>query len=211
MRRALRDAGQHNRPEVQAVQRMPATANQLGPMHQATPLLGTTTSVTYGPVNGDGVATNMNAILHPGSLGKGSRPTVKPPWWPTGNGATAKWFAQFMVQGHLLNHNIGGPGNTMANLTPLTKAANSAHHSNVEKLVKNEVLTNGNIVAYNVWADYSTHPTGKQLGATPAAVETEIDQKYADKMAGMIQADYTVYDASHNNLRSDTWQIHNDK
>lgn len=210
VRRALRGSRPGDRPGPVAVQRMPATTNQQGPMHQATPDLGTTTTVRYEPVNGDGVGTGMTAILHPASLGAGSRPTVKPPWWPTGGGATAAWFEQYMVQGHLLNHNVGGPGNTMENLTPLSRAANSAHHSKVERDVKKELLTNGNIVVYNVRPDYGSHPTGAGLGAS-GAVETEINQKYAAKMAGVLEADYTVYDANRNHLRTDSWQIHNDR
>ncbi len=39
------------------------------------------------------------------------------------------------IKGHLLNHNIGGPGDS-TNMYPITGAANSAHHSRVESRVK---------------------------------------------------------------------------
>ncbi|MCP4289272.1 MAG: hypothetical protein GY792_33435, partial [Gammaproteobacteria bacterium] len=45
----------------------------------------------------------------------------------------------YYVRGHLLNHNLGGPGNTWANLTPLTQKANQDHHADFESRVKRAV------------------------------------------------------------------------
>ena len=45
----------------------------------------------------------------------------------------------YYIKGHLLNDNLGGPGSTWDNLTPLTQAANSDHKNNFEKLVKRAV------------------------------------------------------------------------
>ena len=42
----------------------------------------------------------------------------------------------FYVRGHLLNENLGGPGNTWSNLTPLTKQANSDHKTTFENPAK---------------------------------------------------------------------------
>lgn len=53
------------------------------------------------------------------------------------------------IKGHLLNHNIGGPGEDY-NLFPITASANSAHHKFVEKYVKNWVLKEGKHVDYVV-------------------------------------------------------------
>ncbi|WP_063762404.1 eCIS core domain-containing protein [Streptomyces sp. NRRL F-5123] len=167
--------------------------------------------VNYGGVNGNGVGTSMHAELWPGQLGKGSKPSVQPSWWPTGSGATAQWFSNFMVQGHLLNEQVGGPGNTMSNLTPLCKSANSAHHAKVEKSVKAEVLTNGNVVEYAVTADYSTHPAGADFAPLPTAVENDIDTNYSAKLAGSIEAEYTVYDTAGTELYGDAWQIENNR
>jgi hypothetical protein len=45
----------------------------------------------------------------------------------------------YYVKGHLLNDNLGGPGNTWANLTPLNRDANKAHQLNFEDAVKTDV------------------------------------------------------------------------
>lgn len=45
----------------------------------------------------------------------------------------------YYVRGHLLNENLGGPGNTWDNLTPLTQAANGEHKRQFENIVKRTV------------------------------------------------------------------------
>ena len=45
------------------------------------------------------------------------------------------------VKGHLLNDNLGGPGSTWKNLTPITGAANTDHKNNFEKIPK--IAVNG--------------------------------------------------------------------
>ncbi len=67
------------------------------------------------------------------------------------------------IKGHLLNHNIGGPGDN-TNMYPITGAANSTHHSRVESRVKGWV-------DHQYWVFYSvqvrsitesiTHPNTK--------------------------------------------------
>nr|WP_320010955.1 DUF4157 domain-containing protein [uncultured Desulfobulbus sp.] len=59
----------------------------------------------------------------------------------------------YYIKGHLLNDNLGGPGNTWNNLTPLTQAANSDHKNRFEKFVK--LAVNGTEGAY-------TRPTADQ-------------------------------------------------
>lgn len=54
------------------------------------------------------------------------------------------------IKGHLLNHNIGGPGDA-ANMYPITGEANSAHNRRVEERVKGWVTDN------HYWAYYSVH------------------------------------------------------
>ena len=68
--------------------------------------------------------------------------------WPT----SPNWW----VRGHLLNEHLGGPG-TKENLTPITKTANSRHHSTVEKLVK-LAKTKNKMLAYSVKAIYGGGP-----------------------------------------------------
>lgn len=43
------------------------------------------------------------------------------------------------VKGHLLNGDLGGPGNKEANLFPITYSANSLHYNRIEEWVKSEV------------------------------------------------------------------------
>jgi hypothetical protein len=66
-----------------------------------------------------------------------------------GGGVRGRWY----VQGHLLNHNIGGPGKRY-NLTPITKDANNKHKENVETALKGLILdkTNPEVVSYTVEA-----------------------------------------------------------
>lgn len=158
--------------------------------------------VDYGNKKND-CGTTMHAELHPGhpDLQKGSSPTVKPNWWPNAPPATDNFFSGYMVQGHLLNDNVGGPGNNMKNLTPITRSANTTHEKQIEKEVKYLVLNNKAIVEYYVEADYSYHPTGKNLGAQ-GAVKADIDNNYSQYMAGEIWAEYTAYDTKkpHNEL-----------
>ncbi|POX38705.1 hypothetical protein C3486_21630 [Streptomyces sp. Ru73] len=164
-------------------------------------------SVSYGRLVG-GAGSSMKAELHPKSIGRGSSPSVKPSWWPTGSGATAQWFARQMVQGHLLNENLGGPGNTLTNLTPLTKTGNSNHLHYAEKNVKREIAA-GNIVEYEVTAHYGK-VTGAELGAT-GQVAADIDANYATLIPEYLACDVTVYDAQGTWLYGESWQVHNTK
>ncbi len=59
----------------------------------------------------------------------------------------------FYVKGHLLNELLGGTGRAWKNLTPLTRVANSEHERIAERRVKDAVNA-GNIVEYNVRAEY---------------------------------------------------------
>ncbi|MBD3421980.1 MAG: DUF4157 domain-containing protein [Chitinivibrionales bacterium] len=63
----------------------------------------------------------------------------------------------YYVRGHLLNDNLGGPGNTWDNLTPLTQGANNrdgdSHLHGFETPVKNAV-EDGKIVNFVVHANY---------------------------------------------------------
>ncbi len=68
----------------------------------------------------------------------------------------------YYVKGHLLNNNLGGPGNTWSNLTPISRPANAQHETQFESFVKDAVNgpgdkpTNppGNAKAFSVKAQY---------------------------------------------------------
>ena len=69
----------------------------------------------------------------------------------------------YYVLGHLLNHNIGGPGDTWQNLTPLSQGANNRRGDSMlhgfEKLVKDAVdaprVADRKVVNFIVTANYS--------------------------------------------------------
>jgi hypothetical protein len=102
----------------------------------------------------DGGGTRATAkvlsAIHPG----GSEPSDNAPIWENlGELKTTKRY----VQGHLLNHNLGGPG-LRDNLTPINRRANARHHAIVEKDIKQKVLNEKKVVFYEVKAIYGTHP-----------------------------------------------------
>jgi hypothetical protein len=87
---------------------------------------------------------------------------------------------------HLLNHNLGGPGDDMRNLTPFAKSTNSQHHSYVEKAAK-EIKARGNILHYTVSVDYSKSPPSAWFGGKIAAA-------YLAKFAAGIKCVLQEYD-----------------
>jgi hypothetical protein len=152
----------------------------------------------------DDSATSMQAQLHPGHLEGGSgvggsKPGWTPEPWPVAGTAgispdTVDFFRRNMVQAHLLNEDLGGPG-TRENLTPLSKAGNRNHFEAAERQIKTE-LDDGNIVQYEVEVNYGI--SGRNLlgssAATKPAVVTDIDNCYRDKIAKDVSAEYAVYE-----------------
>ncbi len=167
--------------------------------------------VQYGGTNYNDVGTTMQAEIDPKVPEMGSKPSVRPNWWPgctTPAGQT--WMSRYMVQGHLLNEQVGGPGNTMDNLTPITKSTNSQHHAKVEKAVKQ--LAKSNLVRYHVTADYSRHPTGAELTGDPTAIgiNNDLNANVAPKLAYQLDAEYTAYDYNTGKqVAQDSWEIGN--
>ncbi|MGW1467416.1 eCIS core domain-containing protein [Streptomyces sp. NPDC002308] len=163
--------------------------------------------VRYGNTVND-VGTYMQAELHPQSITKGKRPSVKPSWWPSSSTPTGAWFALNMVQGHLLNDNLGGPGNTLTNLTPLTKTGNSNHLHYAEANVKDEIKA-GNVVEYEVVAHFDG-VTGASLGAS-GSVAADIDTNYAHAIPSHLECNVQVYDSTGRNLYGESWYVRNTK
>jgi hypothetical protein len=114
--------------------------------------------VTFGPLVNDS-ASSMEAWINPNEYDpNGTEP--KAGTWPSWWAAAAPKPNNFWVRGHLLNHNLGGPGEKR-NLTPITKAANSEHHNQIEKLLKLTAAEGGRMIDYKVVPRYdSTGPTG---------------------------------------------------
>lgn len=171
--------------------------------------------VDYGGTNADGLGTSMVSEFWPGwSPGVGSKPSVEPGWWPHPPDIAASFFSNYMVQGHLLNQKIGGPGNNMDNLTPITKSANTMHEKKIENAVKNNVKSGKHVVDYHVEADYSTSPAADELAPNEtAAVKNRIAAKYAPKLPGKIVAEFTAWNEKPNGQwveTGDRWKIGNE-
>ncbi|KEO83702.1 hypothetical protein [Tumebacillus flagellatus] len=105
-------------------------------------------TVSFGALCDLGYGTSMYAeIVDWNHMPVGSAPSVKPDWYPPSN---TPYWTSYMVQGHLLNDNVGGPGNDMRNLAPITKTANGAHERLVESKVKTMTIDDGENIAYMV-------------------------------------------------------------
>src|SRR5262249_47751174 len=131
----------------------------------------------------------MDAYLYDDDKPQGSAPSVRPSWWAAmmaDPGTDKAWVSNNVVQGHLLNHNLGGPGDDMRNLTPFAKSTNSQHHSYVEKAAK-EIKARGNILHYTVSVDYSKSPPSAWFGGKIAAA-------YLAKFAAGIKCVLQEYD-----------------
>lgn len=103
----------------------------------------------WDPVDGEEGGTSATAAVLSAKHGPGSGPGDNPPIWRAlgdlKKGVRADWY----VQGHLLNDNLGGPGKRF-NLTPLTKAANNLHKATVENPIKTEVHDKHKVIFYSV-------------------------------------------------------------
>lgn len=114
--------------------------------------------VRYGPVNEDGGGTYAHAEILTKKNIQGGRPSGKPQIMLL---AERRRPVQAFIQGHLLNENLGGKGNSY-NLTPITGVgasmpgggANTKHLHEVETHVKKLVLDEGKVVDYRVEAKY---------------------------------------------------------
>src|SRR5262249_20022950 len=130
------------------------------------PRTGGSTPPVYGPlVSGFGSSLRLERPGAPCPGGRG--PRAGSDAWDAlrrrqfGNGS-------YYVRGHLLNNNLGGPGNTWTNLTPLTQAANNRGKESMlhqfETPVKTQVLNQNRIVHFQVTAQYGrVHPLASQV------------------------------------------------
>ncbi|HEX7817341.1 DUF4157 domain-containing protein [Dyella sp.] len=104
------------------------------------------------------------------------------------------------IKGHLLNHNVGGPGEDY-NLFPITASANSAHHSHVEKTVKKWILKDKQKVDYtvNVSVASDNSNAGSKSGTVNAsfacsAKNTDTDETVTKTIASIYNSKATVND-----------------
>jgi hypothetical protein len=90
----------------------------------------------------------------------------------------------FYVRGHLLNHNIGGPGNNWDNLTPMYQNENTGFETSFESHVKEAVLA-GSTVNFTVTVEYSR-------GLNPAHAEMAEGNAHEREVAEVMQAECIV-------------------
>ncbi|HEY9108457.1 MAG TPA: hypothetical protein VIN58_17415, partial [Roseateles sp.] len=130
--------------------------NALVPLIKALNMVGDaeipTSVISYGGTTSDGGGASMEASILSNKYPPGSEPGDYPPIWTKladlGAGLGSKVRGTWYVQGHLLNHNVGGPGKRF-NLTPWGKQANNDHKNWVETDVKNAIEA-GKVLKYTV-------------------------------------------------------------
>lgn len=87
-----------------------------------------------------------------------------------------KGGSSYYVRGHLLNHNVHGPG-VWKNMTPLSKEGNRLHESGAESKVKTAV-NSGAIVYYSVEPVYGRGELNTPNDAEPAVNEIRSAEKH---------------------------------
>lgn len=129
-------------------------------------------------------ATSMEVWFNTNSFdAEGTEP--KSGTWPSWWAAAAPKPNNYWVRGHLLNHNLGGPGE-QRNLTPITKTANSEHHNNVEKVLKTVSALGGALIGYKVTAKYGGS------GPTLSGDANDPDRSVWDKLTLGFDCEYHI-------------------
>lgn len=105
------------------------------------------------------------------------------------------------VKGHLLNDNLGGPGTTWKNLTPITGAANSDHKVNFEKVPKIAVNATEARISQSPKA-----PTDKNK--PPGAMQ---DFSCVATYGRSLPASYTILNDLESEAYPDGWNDHWDR
>jgi hypothetical protein len=110
--------------------------------------------IQYGDVRPeDGGGKEANSPILSRKHPPGTVPSDEPPIWKKlGNLVQKKNY----VQGHLLNHNLGGEGRRF-NLSPINKKANADHLAKIERTVKKTVNKDKKVMSYKVTAIYGVH------------------------------------------------------
>lgn len=158
--------------------------------------MGTETSVPasiikYGPLTAEQGGTKAEAtILSKNSGGsRGTTPRDNPPIWTAVKHRKSDENKRAYVQGHLLNHNVHGPGKRF-NMTPITYKANSEHKVGIEKEIKSLVNDKNNptVVYYKVTVEYKGHPDSPDFKALKAIPINQRTKKQIKQLA-MMKAD----------------------
>jgi hypothetical protein len=99
------------------------------------------TAPRYGDLEG-GFGTSVTVDRLTSKHVPGNEPSLSGGRWDALN-LRRNGGSSYYVLGHLLNHNLGGPGNTWANITPLTRSANSTMSAQFEEKVKEALGSKG--------------------------------------------------------------------
>jgi hypothetical protein len=132
---------------------------------------GESSEPVYGPlVHGFGSSVRIARLTKDHATG--SQPSVEGGHW---DALRRRYYGggTYYVRGHLLNHNLGGPGSAWRNLTPLTQAANNRALDSMlhefEDPVKKKVSAGGR-VNFTVTATYNRrHPMAGQVAELQAS------------------------------------------
>jgi hypothetical protein len=110
--------------------------------------------VKYGPLNGGQQATLMHARVLSSNFVEGTVPREDSAVMKTIKGNRNEGRGIRYIEGHLLNHNLGGKGE-LYNQTVLSRTANKAHLNEVETEVK-RLIAAGKVLEYIVEPDYGS-------------------------------------------------------
>jgi hypothetical protein len=105
----------------------------------------------WGPLRNE-CGTWMLTYIDPKEPVKGQPPKAWPSWWDAAKPKSDDWW----VRGHLLNEQLGGPGD-LKNLTPITQRTNRRHEVQAESLVKDARATH-KMLCYFVEPVYGNGP-----------------------------------------------------
>ena len=123
----------------------------------------------------------------------GSEPGIENPIWSRVNLRRQEGGASYYIQGHLINAKLHGPGNQLANLTPITRSANAQHSSKVEDKVKDVVWNRdkknpeGQAARYHVEAHYGGHSVA--VAAVKKKIADEVQDSERQKTMNAIVDD----------------------
>jgi hypothetical protein len=119
----------------------------------------------YGPLVG-GFGSSVRIARLGKNQPQGGEPSVEDGFWQALR-RRLQGKGTYYVRGHLLNHNIGGPGNAWSNLTPLTQSANNRALDSMLRQFETPVKTaaaglgKGEGIHFVVTARYGrSHPLG---------------------------------------------------
>lgn len=156
--------------------------------------LPVSTMPVFGGVNSFGFAKSMRVEvltkLHP----EGSPVNAEDPGM--GNLLKRKEITRsYYIAGHLLNNNLGGPGSTWSNLTPIPQKANQTHEQEVESKVKKAVNTDGLVMFYSVDVTYGRTLNSQLLSDIADPVKNPADAGKPDVIKAkqmVVQAEVGV-------------------